>query len=88
MKKPLMVELSMLVPIIALSCRGKYGVVYKCESLETKTPLALKMMLKKGNKKEDVLREVDILRKIDHPGILHITDFMECDKEYILVTEL
>lgn len=68
--------------------RGKYGVVYKCESLDTKKPLALKMMLKKGNKKDDVLREVSILKKISHPGILCMTDYMECEMEYILVTEL
>ena len=68
--------------------RGKFGVVYKCECLETKKPFALKVMLKKGNKKEDVMREVSILQKIDHPGILHMTEFMEFEKEYVLVTEL
>lgn len=62
--------------------------VYKCESLSTKQPLALKLMLKKGNKREDVLREVSILRKLKHPGLLCMTDFMECEKEFILVTEL
>lgn len=69
--------------------RGKYGVVFKCESKGTKEPHALKLMLKKGNKKEDVLREVDILKKISaHPGVLIIDDFIECTTEYILVTEL
>jgi serine/threonine protein kinase len=62
--------------------------VYKCESVETKEALALKLMLKKGNKKEDVLREISILKKINHPGILQMTDFLECEKEYILITEL
>lgn len=56
--------------------------------MSTKEPLACKIMLKKGNKREDVLREVDILRKISHPGVLDMTDFMEFDKEYVLVTEL
>ncbi len=71
------------------SCRGKFGIVYKCESKGSKEPKALKLMLKKGNKKEDVLREVDILKKINtHPGVLIIDDFMECSLEYILVTEL
>lgn len=50
--------------------------------------MALKLLLKKGNKKDDVLREVDILKKLNHPGILSMTDFMEFDKEYIIVTEL
>lgn len=71
------------------ACRGKYGIVYKCESKAKKAPHALKLMLKKGNKKEDVLREVDILKKISaHPGVLIIDDFMECTSEFILVTEL
>ena len=62
--------------------------VYKSESLDTKEPLAIKVMLKKGNKKDDVMREVAILRKLNHPGVLQMTDFMECDKDYVLVTEL
>lgn len=69
--------------------RGKYGVVFKCTSKATKKPLALKLMLKKGNKRDDVLREVDVLKKIStHPGVLMISDFMECTDEYILVSEL
>ena len=63
--------------------------MYKCESKGTKEPKALKLMLKKGNAKEDVMREVAILKKISsHPGVLIIDDFMECTSEYILVTEL
>ena len=62
--------------------------MYKCESLESKNPLALKIMLKKGNDKADVMREVAVLKKIKHPGILSIVDFMDCDREYILITEL
>lgn len=69
--------------------RGKYGVVFKCEGKATKTPHALKLMLKKGNKKDDVLREVDVLKKISaHPGVLTFCDYIECTSEYILVTEL
>ena len=69
--------------------RGKYGVVFKCEGKAGNTPHALKLMLKRGNKKEDVQREVAILKKISaHPGVLSISDFVECPAEYILVTEL
>lgn len=45
-------------------------------------------MQKKGNKKVDVEREVDILKKLTHPAILSINDYIECDKEYVLITEL
>ena len=68
--------------------RGKFGVVFKCASVATKEPTAVKVMLKKGNKKADVDREVDILRKLKHPAILSVNDYMESDKEYVLVTEL
>lgn len=69
-------------------CRGKFGVVYHCTSTATNEPLAVKIMLKKGNKKEDVQREVSILKKLDHPGILQMTDFMDCEDVFVLVTEL
>ena len=63
--------------------------MYKCTNKGTKEPKALKLMLKQGNKEEDVLREVDILKKISsHPGVLIIDDFIKCPTEYILVTEL
>ena len=62
--------------------------MYKCENLETKMPVALKIMLKRGNKRDDVLKEVEVLKKISHPGILQIMDFMECEKEFVMVTEL
>lgn len=62
--------------------------VYRSESLETKNPLAIKVMLKKGNKKDDVMKEVAILKKLTHPGILQMVEFMECEKDYVLVTEL
>lgn len=69
-------------------CRGRFGVVYSCETADTKKPVALKIMEKKGNNKADVLREVSILKKISHPGILQVVDYMECQNEFILVTEL
>ena len=62
--------------------------VYSCITKETHTPCAVKVMLKRNNKREDVMREVSILKKINHPGLLKIKDFMECDREYVLVTEL
>ncbi len=62
--------------------------MFKCTNTVTRDPVAVKVMLKKGNKKPDVLREVDVLKKLKHSGILAMTDFMDCATEYVLVTEL
>ena len=71
--------------------RGKFGVVFRSTSKKTKQPCAVKIMLKKGNKKADVEKEVDVLTKLcrpsGHVSIMAMEDYFECDKEYILVTE-
>ncbi len=68
--------------------RGKYGVVFSGSLKKSSEACAIKVMLKRGNKREDVLREVEVLKKLSHPAILKINDFHEFDKEYVLVTEL
>lgn len=68
--------------------RGKYGVVFKASSKNTKDSCAVKVMLKKGNKKDDVEREVNVLKKLNHPNILGFRDYQECGAEYVLVMEL
>jgi serine/threonine protein kinase len=68
--------------------RGKYGVVFKATSKKTKEEVAVKVMLKKGNKKDDVEREVQVLKKLTHPNILGFHDYEECGAEYVLVMEL
>ena len=68
--------------------RGKFGVVYRCVSKKTKDPCAVKVMLKKGNKKADVEREVDVLRKLDHPTVMKVLDYFECPNEFVLSMEL
>ena len=62
--------------------------VFKGNVKKSGDACAVKVMLKRGNKREDVLREVDVLKKLSHPAILKIDDFHEFDKEYVLVTEL
>ena len=62
--------------------------MFKGNAKSTREACAVKVMAKRGNKHDDVMREVDVLRKLDHPAILKITDFHEFEKEYVLVTEL
>ena len=62
--------------------------VFKASNKKTRDSYAVKIMLKKGNKKEDVEKEVGVLKKVNHPNILSFTDYIECGNEYVLVTEL
>ena len=74
--------------VLSILHRGKFGVVYKCVSKKTKEPCAVKVMMKKGNKKADVDREVEILRKLDHPTVMRVLDYFECTNEFVLSMEL
>ena len=62
--------------------------VFKASSKKTKDLCAVKVMLKKGNKKDDVEKEVNVLKKLSHPNILGFHDYQECSMEYVLVMEL
>lgn len=39
------------------------------------------------NEKEYFLREIKILKKLDHPNILKLYEFLEDDEHYYLITE-
>ncbi len=67
---------------------GKFGVVYRCHDKKTGSEAAVKIMQKKGNKQADVEREVEVLRKLDHPAILKIYDYFEVATDFVLSTEL
>ena len=62
--------------------------VFKASNKKTRETFAVKIMLKKGNKKEDVEKEVCVLKKLNHPNILSFSDYIECGNEYVLVMEL
>ena len=68
--------------------RGKFGVVFKGICKKTREEVAIKVMLKKGNKKGDVEREVDVLKKLKHPNVLGFHDYQECGAEFVLVMEM
>ena len=62
--------------------------MYRCRCKDSGDDVAVKVMLKRHNKKEDVEREVAILKQLHHPRILSFGDFKENGGNYILVTEL
>ena len=62
--------------------------MYKCEDKRTREVRAVKVMKKRSNKQEDVEREVQVLKQIDHPNLLAFKNFTTADSFFVLVTEL
>ena len=67
---------------------GKFGTVFRCTEKKNKEPCAVKVMLKKENKREDVVREVTVLKRLDHPHLMKAKDFSEDTNNFVLVMEL
>ena len=69
--------------------QGSFGTVFLVKHKILNTYFAMKVIKKtnKSEKDEVLMNEINILRKMDHPNIVKITDFYTTNTEYILVTE-
>ena len=71
--------------------RGSFGVVYLVKQRYLSRYFAMKVIKKSSAKakeeEENLMNEVDILRKLDHPNIVKITDFYSLKTEYNIITE-
>lgn len=72
---------------------GSFGSVYLGVNKLTKEQRAIKKLKKpKGYDKykvsDEIKKEIDILKKLDHQNIMKIYEFYENDEEFALVTEL
>ncbi|KAJ8012874.1 hypothetical protein DPEC_G00047410 [Dallia pectoralis] len=68
--------------------RGRFSVVRKCLNKATKKEVAVKSIAKKMQKKEQVAHEADILRHVQHPQLVVLTDIYESPASLMLVFEL
>ncbi|XP_072541978.1 kalirin isoform X5 [Salminus brasiliensis] len=68
--------------------RGRFSVVRKCLHKASKKEVAVKYVNKKMQKKEQVAHEADILKHVQHPQLVVLTDTYESPTAYILVLEL
>ncbi|XP_015184969.1 PREDICTED: myosin light chain kinase, smooth muscle-like [Polistes dominula] len=69
--------------------RGKFGTVYRCK--EKKTGLSLAAKVVNVSKKEDrrsVEREVDIMRRLQHPRLIQLYDAIDNGKQIYVILEL
>lgn len=70
---------------------GSFGRVFKARRKYTGRMVAIKTIAKGDMKEEDLInfrREVDILKKVDHPNIMRLLEYFETESEFCLVTEL
>ena len=68
--------------------KGSYGAVFKVIKKNTNLIRAMKVIPKNFQKNDDeILREIDILKHLDHPNITKIYEFLEDDKNYYLIQE-
>ena len=69
---------------------GAFGEVWLVSHKELNKDFAMKIIKKRKNKSSDekeILNEIDILKKLDHPKILKIVDFYSTIKKYYIITE-
>ena len=69
---------------------GAFGEVWLVHHKDLDRDFAMKMIKKRKNKPNDekeILNEIEILKKLDHPKILKVIDFFSTTKKYYIITE-
>ena len=69
---------------------GAFGEVWLVHHRDLDRDFAMKIIKKRKNKKNDereILNEIEILKKLDHPKILKVVDFYSTLKKYYIITE-
>ena len=69
---------------------GAFGEVWLARHKDLDRDFAMKIIKKRKNRKNDekeILNEIEILKKLDHPKILKVVDFYSTLKKYYIITE-
>ena len=68
--------------------KGSYGSVYKVIKKNTDLVRAMKIIPKHYQKdNSEILREIEILKNLDHPNVMKIYEFLEDDDNYYIIEE-
>lgn len=73
------------------SHRGAFSIVKKARNKKSKEDVAIKFIEKKFVDRQDLMllaREIDIMKKVDHPNVLKLKEVFENDESIALVMEL
>ncbi|KAK6589771.1 calmodulin-domain kinase 1 [Cryptosporidium xiaoi] len=71
--------------------KGSFGEVLKCKDRVTNNEYAVKVISKASAKNKDtsaILREVELLKKLDHPNIMKLFEILEDSTSFYIVGEL
>ncbi len=69
---------------------GAFGEVWLAHHKDLDRDFAMKIIKKRKNRRNDekeILNEIEILKKLDHPKILKVVDFYSTLKKYYIITE-
>lgn len=70
---------------------GGFGEVYACKHLATEEIRAVKVMEKSTKKQsinDDIVKEYNILKELDHPNILKVYEMYETKHHFFIITDL
>ncbi|KAM8791963.1 serine/threonine-protein kinase 36 isoform 1-T1 [Rhynchonycteris naso] len=76
--------------VLEMIGEGSFGRVYKGRRKYSAQVVALKFIPKLGRSEKELRnlqREIDIMRGLRHPNIVHMLDSFETDKEVVVVTD-
>nr|XP_045003050.1 serine/threonine-protein kinase 36 isoform X2 [Jaculus jaculus] len=76
--------------VLEMIGEGSFGRVYKGRKKYTAQVVALKFIPKLGRSEKELRnlqREIEIMRGLRHPNIVHMLDSFETDKEVVVVTD-
>ncbi|XP_034942350.1 myosin light chain kinase, smooth muscle-like [Chelonus insularis] len=69
--------------------RGKFGTVYLCKDKRNDLRLAVKIVnITKKEDRRSVEREVEIMRRLQHPRLIQLYDAVDTKKQFYVVLEL
>ena len=68
--------------------KGSYSSVFKVKNKNTNLIRAMKVIPKHFQKDDtEIMREINILKNLDHPNVMKIYEFLEDDNNYYLIEE-
>ncbi|TSL82500.1 Triple functional domain protein [Bagarius yarrelli] len=68
--------------------RGRFSVAKWCEQQGSRRSVVAKLVNKKLMRREQVMRELNVLRCLQHPNIVGLLDTFETNTNYVLVLEM